>query len=235
MKRVSTLVLYRKSQEAIMKFFNSDTKFTRFMAGLTDVILLGLLWCVFAVTIVGIGPASSALYYAIAKSVRRERGSPFKEFFRAIKEGWKNTLVVGLFLLLLVVGIFLLDGYALISALVAHTIVEPFRFVCGVLEIFFLLTIAVYAFPLASRFEMRSWNIIIVSVSLVFRYFGKTLLMTGMLAAVLLFLIGLPEFVVLAPGVFVYFLTYPMEKVLGSYLRLSGFEIPEDEDTWYLE
>lgn len=218
-----------------MRLFNSDTKFAQFMGGLTDVILLGLLWCLFAATIVGIGPASSALYYAVAKSVRRERGSPFKEFFGAIKEGWKNTLLSSLFLLLLAVGIFMLDGSALLGAMVNQTVEDPLRFALGLLEVFFFLAIAVYAFPLASRFEMRPWNIIIVSISLVFRYFGRTLLMVGELVALLLFLIGIPEFIVLAPGIFAFLLTYPMEKVLGSYLRISGFEIPEDEDTWYLE
>lgn len=219
-----------------MRLFNSDNRFSQFMGTLIDLILLGLLWCLFAVTVVGIGPASSALYYAVAKSIRRERGtSPFKEFFRAIKDGWKSALVVELFLILLAVGTLMLDGYALVGALVNHTIEEPLRFVLGLLEVFFFLAIAVYAFPLASRFEMRSWSLIVVSISLVFRYFGRTLLMVAMLAAVLLFLLGLPEFVFLVPGMFVYFLSFPMEKVLGSYLRVSGFEIPEDEDTWYLE
>lgn len=218
-----------------MRFFNSDNKFTQFMGGLTDVVLLGLLWCLCAVTVVGIGPASSALYYAVAKSVRRERGSPFKEFFRAIKEGWKGTLVVAVFLLLLLIGIYMLDGYALLGMLVNGTVDEPMRLVFGVLELFFFMAIAVYAFPLASRFEMRPWNVIIVSISLVFRYFGRTLLMMAMLAFVVLLLMGLPEFIFLVPGVFAFLLTFPMEKVLASYIRIAGFEIPEDEDTWYLE
>ncbi len=218
-----------------MRFLNQDSKFTEIMCGIFDLIMLGLLWCLFAVTIVGIGPASSALYYALAKSVRRNRGSPFKEFFRALKDCWKGTLVIGIFLVLLALGIYMLDGYALLEAMVNHTVTDPFRFVCGVLELFLLLCIAVYAFPLASRFEMRSWNIIIVSVSLVFRHFGRTLLMVAMLLFALLFIIGLPEFFWLVPGLFAYFLTFPMEKVLRKYLERSGLEIPEDEDVWYLE
>ena len=218
-----------------MKIFSPDNKFSQIIGTLIDLVILSILWVVISLTVVGIGPASTALYYAVAKSIRRERGSTIKEFFRGIKESWKNSILVGLFLVLLAVGIYMLDGYALLGALVNGTVEEPLRFVLGLLELFFFLAIAVYAFPLTSRFEMRSWSIIITAISLVFRYFGRTLLMVAMLIAVVLFLIGLWEFLVLVPGLFVFFLSFPMEKVLGSYLRLSGFEPPENEDTWYLE
>ena len=218
-----------------MKIFNSDTVFSRTMAGLTDLILLGLLWLLISVTIVGLGPATLALYYAVAKSIRRERGNTFKEFFRALKDGWKNALLVEIFLILLALGIMMLDGYALLGALVNGTIEDPVRFTFGVLEVFFFLTIALYAFPLASRFEMRSWNIIIVSVSLAFRNFGRTLLMLVILLFFVALLAGLPEFIFLVPGICAYLLSFPMEKVLGSYLRKTGFDVSGDEDPWYLE
>ena len=219
-----------------MRLFNPETKFMQFLANLTDLILLGLLWCLFAVTIVGIGPATAALYYAVTKAVRRDRGtSPYREFFRAIKESWKTALVLELFLILLAVGTLMLDGYVLLGAIINHTIEEPIRFVFGILEVFFLLSIAVYAFPLVSRFEMRSWNLLILSISLVFRYFGRTLLMVILLTVTVLFLCGLPEFIFITPGIFVLFLSYPMEKILGSYLRVSGYEASADEDAWYLE
>ncbi len=218
-----------------MRIFGPETKFSQFMGASIDVILLSLLWCLFSITIVGIGPASTALYYAMAKAVRHDRGGAIKEFFSGLKDGWKNSILIGIFIMLLGVGILMLDGYALVAATVENRIEEPVRFVFGLVEIFFFLGISIYAFPLVSRFEMRFWNVLILSIMLMFRHFWRTLCMVALLLAALLFVIGLPEFFILVPGIYTVILTGPMERILKKYLEASGFQPTDDMDVWYLE
>ena len=52
----------------------------------------GLSEFVIGLTIVGIGPASTALYYATAKALRYERGHALKEFFHGLKASWKISM-----------------------------------------------------------------------------------------------------------------------------------------------
>ena len=46
--------------------------------------------------IVGIGPAATALYYAIVKNVRRSRSYATTEFFRAFKANFKQGFILGI-------------------------------------------------------------------------------------------------------------------------------------------
>ena len=91
-----------------MRFFSTDNRLWQLIFLTTDIVLLGLLWIVLSLTIVGFGPASTALYYAIAKSIRRERGRPFREFFHALKQIWWKSMFAGLIIYILMIGICLI-------------------------------------------------------------------------------------------------------------------------------
>ena len=62
------------------KFFSADNKLFILMSKIFDVMVLGLMWLVFCIPIITIGPASTAMYYTMVKVIRRERSYLFKEF-----------------------------------------------------------------------------------------------------------------------------------------------------------
>lgn len=51
-----------------------------------EVLGLGLLALACSLPLVTLGASAAALYYALAKSVRRGRGSPWREFFRSFRQ-----------------------------------------------------------------------------------------------------------------------------------------------------
>ena len=51
-----------------------------------DLVALGLLTLLLCLPVLTICPAVMALYYSVAKSVRRGRGGPYREYFRSFKE-----------------------------------------------------------------------------------------------------------------------------------------------------
>ena len=80
------------------------------VADVVNIIYIGLLWLVCCLPVLTIGPASSAMYHSIVKSVRRGRGQADKTFFAAFKAnfrcGFKAWLVfLGLILLWLMSAI----------------------------------------------------------------------------------------------------------------------------------
>jgi uncharacterized membrane protein YesL len=97
---------------------------------------------------------------------------------------------------------------------------------------FVLLALSVYLFPLLSRFDKTNLSLVRTGFVISFRYFPLTL---GIAAAILAAGIGMylmPWAVLVIPGVYMYFLTFPMEWVLRK-LAPPVEEGSEEAGKWY--
>ena len=65
-----------------------------------DLVALGVLTLILCIPVVTICPAVTALYYSVAKSVRRGRGGPYKEYFRSFKENILQGIALSVILAL---------------------------------------------------------------------------------------------------------------------------------------
>lgn len=76
------------------EFFSSEGPLIGSLQKIGTLIVLSVCFLLCSLPLITTGAAASALYYAVAKSVRRERGYPTKEFFRAFKRNLKNGTVL---------------------------------------------------------------------------------------------------------------------------------------------
>ncbi len=82
------------------------------LSGLIDLIVAGLLWILCSLPVVTLGAASSALYYAVVKCVRHNRGSLAATFFQGFRDNFRPATLIWLLMLLYsLVG--LADAYAI--------------------------------------------------------------------------------------------------------------------------
>ena len=84
-----------------MKFralFNPESWLWKPLGYLGDLVMLSLLWAVFSVPIVTLGPASAALYDTAVHSIRRKEDTVIARFLstfkRELKQGVLSTLLV---------------------------------------------------------------------------------------------------------------------------------------------
>ena len=101
-------------------WLNPDNKFFSFMGKAFDILVLNSIWLLLCVplpiltitwiaktenmlfliltflTILPIVPATTALYYAVVKSVRKERSYAIKEFFRSFIRNLKQGVILTL-------------------------------------------------------------------------------------------------------------------------------------------
>ena len=113
-------------------WLNPDNKFFSFMGKAFDILVLNAIWLLLCVplpiltitwivktesllfliltflTILPIVPATTALYYAVVKSVRKERSYAIKEFFRSFVRNFKQGVVLSLIALALI-GVLYID------------------------------------------------------------------------------------------------------------------------------
>ena len=126
--------------------FNPERGLWRLMGYFGDAVVLSLLWLLFSIPIVTLGPATAALYDCAVHNLRRGEDDLPGRFWRSFKRDWKiGALSALLWLVVTVTPLVLLYQSARRGApgLVLGALV---------LLAFFLLALGCWVFPLLSRF-----------------------------------------------------------------------------------
>lgn len=225
-------------------FFSSEGPLIGFLQKIGMLIVLSVLFLLCSLPLVTMGAAASALYYAVAKSVRRGRGYPTKEFFRAFKRNLKNGTVLtvifgGLAALILYNREVLWQTSAgereILSEIVMGSsdgrALTLYVIYDGIL--IFIAMLMVYLFPVLSRFAMKLSDIVKLSFVMSLRFFYFTILLmagTGILFYLQWKVLPMPT-ILLLPGGWTYISSFLLEKAMKKYISAPK----EGEDAWYLE
>ena len=187
------------NEGAIMQFFQKTG----------ELIFATILFLLFCIPIITAGSSITSLYYAVIKSVRRERGYVTSEFMRSLRRtlGKGTILTIGMLLWFgsLTVGLLRSKGH-MVSIYVVLFLISIFA--------------SVYVFPVLSRFEMKLVEIIKLSFVMSIRYFYFTILIvagTALLIWLQFFYLPMPCILIL-PGAWCYAVTFMMERVLLQYM-----------------
>ncbi len=194
-----------------------------------NILVLSVLWLVCCLPVFTIGAASTAAYYAAAKTVRHKTGKISSEFFSSFRSNFCQSVPLTLVILLL-------------TALLAVECIYLYsdsRVPAGVLYLFIAMLLAMcamafYLWACFSRFSLRSFQLFRMAVVLTFRHLLTTLLLLLLLCVCLAGIYLMPWGILVFPGLALYFSTYPMEKVL---LRYSP-KVSEDDteaQKWYYQ
>lgn len=198
-----------------------------------ELIFASILFLLFCIPVVTAGSSITSLYYAVMKSVRRERGYVTSEFMRSLR----RTLGKGT---VLTIGMLLWFGCLIFGLLQSKDHLVP---IYGALLIVSIFT-SVYVFPVLSRFEMKLINILKLSFVMSIRYIYFTIpIVAGTALFIWLQFYYLPiPCVLILPGAWCYAVTFMMERVLLRYMparQEPDKNDPDGEaqmvDEWYYD
>lgn len=211
----------------LRKLFAYDGKVIGFLNKAGEIILLNIVFLLCCLPVITIGPALTSFYYAMIKSIRRERGTPLREFGHSMK----RTLGRGT---LLTIGILLwtaLLWYGRETARAGAGETVTFTMALYLIVIVVSLCILIYLFPVFSRFEMGVAKMLQLSFVMSIRFFPITVMVAAGSALVgWLTIYVLPiACVLVVPGIWCYLVTFPMEKALLHYMP----EAKPGEEQWY--
>lgn len=212
------------------KVFSNESKFARFMNKLADILCIGILWIVCSIPIITAGASATAAYYAMAKSVRHNEGRPTKEFFRSFRMNFGQTVLLTIPLLLIVITL-IIDMIFLWGN---ENKINDAIFMVLLLVAVVVVSLIVYVFPLLSRFDKGSFELIKMGLYICFKYLPMTI---GILAMIFFACIGvylMPWAILVIPGVYLYALTFPMEWILKKFMPPVDEE-SEEADKWYYQ
>lgn len=179
-----------------------------------DVLALGFLWILCSLPVITVGASSSALYYAIVKCIKNNEGYVAREFFHS----FRLNLVPGIFIWVLAVaatfamhlniGILMkeTDGYVGMFFICVYAMVSVL-----------ILAALCYVFPALSRFDMSSGWLIKLSMYMVVRYFGTTLVLLLILFCAGVLIWKIPMLMFFAPGPVAFLMSEFLERVLAKH------------------
>lgn len=216
-------------------FFNYDNKFIQIMNKVADMMIISTMWTLLCFTIVGIGPACAAAYHAMAKAVRYERESAFKEFWRAFKQNFWKALFFGVLITVFAVSIYFVDIVANYDFLFNNAAPNGWDLFMLIIKTVILAVLALYAFPIMTRFNMPIMRIFLSSMLLSVRHLLSTVFMVVVFLIAAYATIVYPYLLFLVPGAFAFVQTFPMEKIMRAHMTEEDKEENESVDQWYLD
>ena len=191
-----------------------------------DLIVAGLYWLICSLPVITIGAASTALYYAVVKCVRHERGRLTGVFFSAFRREFRQSTLTWLIYI----------GYTAVIAADAYAIgAAGLGGVLGILRwVFFLpaLLSLPWMFAYISRFSNNIKGSFKFVGWLTLKHLGKSVLLAAVLVAVGVIVYFTPLLLPLLPGTVCMLMSLIIEPVFREYTAEQG---GENTDAWYNE
>ena len=154
-----------------MNLLNEDNIIHIFLNKLGDIIVANLLFLVCCIPIITIGPALTALYHCMLRTVKGNNNGTTKTFFRAFKENFRQSLIVWLGLLAVGFILFLNIRFPQNTASVVR---KPLVYVSlGIAGLVIIL--ALYIFPVIAAFANTTVNLLKNAYVFAFLHFPSTL------------------------------------------------------------
>jgi uncharacterized membrane protein YesL len=200
-------------------FFNLDGPVFKFANLIADMVILSFLTIIFSIPLITAGASITAAYYVATRRISDKEGYIIKDFFAAFKREFLRTtiifavLLLSAFILLWNILLVFVDGNVVIGS-TTDSIFLALQFVV----LFEVLLIALYIFPIASRFDMKKKELLKTAFFMANKHILSTLAMLIVLAGLILFvLIVFEAFVFLIPGIYVYLSSYLFMRIFRKY------------------
>lgn len=207
------------------KILNIDGPLMGLMNKTGQLIALSVLWLMCCIPLITIPTATTALYYAVCKSIRHDQGSALKEYWRSFRANILRGMAAGIpmagLTALLAMNLRILNAGEGGNALRWG----------AVLGIGILVSASIYICPILSRFTMKVTDIWKLSFVMAVRFLPLTVLIlagAALGAAVQFYLLPIPALAIV-PGAMCLAVTWPMEKIMRHYMPPKE----KNDTSWY--
>lgn len=203
-----------------------ETRLSKALTWAIDLVVSGLLWVACSLPVFTIGASSTALYYAVVKCIRHERGSLGKVFRDGFRSNFKGaTRMWLLYLAAMAVG----AANVTAARQLGGEAFSPLVALGGVIFLPVALTLP-WMFAYLSRFENSLAGSLRFVCVLALAHPVKSLLLAAELLGALLIAWLIPYIAPLLPGAFALLMSMTVEPVFRQYTDGAG-----NGDAWYNE
>lgn len=194
---------------------------------LGQLVVASILWAFCCLPMFTIGPACTALYYAVVKVIRRDRSNILEAYFHAFKVNFWQSLGWNLILL---------SYYAVLALLAVIHISATGGFVLdntiGVILAFAVLLswILPFIYPAISRFFYKGLALLKFLLYISIRHLWVTVIALVLLIAVAALCIYNSALLLFLPGLYTLILSFMLEPI---FKKLSTDDGSDSYQEWY--
>lgn len=215
------------------RFFSYDNSILRKLGKVGDVIYLSAFWTLFSIPVFTMGASTTALYYAINKALRHNRGYSWGEFMKSFKTNFKQSTRIWL----VVMGIYL---FSLLDCFLVRRIFPSFAFADVLFAFFVALMILVTMwvtclFPYIARFENTSKAIMKNCALIAITHFPRMLLLLFLLLISIILFFIVPLAMLFVPGIYMFLANRILEPVFCKYMTPEDLKAEEERNSEYIE
>ena len=208
--------------------FNYDNGLMTTLGKICDCMILSILWCVCSIPIVTVGASTAALYYAVNKSIRYNRGYAYKEFFSAFKSNFKQGTIVWLInIVLLLFGAY--DCYILYQLRETISGAKIIMVIIVALLIFLIMWMT-YVYPYMARFALPTKALMKNCVILALAHFLRSVLLTVLFVAAVVASLTVPMAGIFVPVIYMVIANRIVERVFRKYMSEEDIEAEEERN-----
>jgi uncharacterized membrane protein YesL len=192
-----------------------------------------LLWFVFSLPTLFLtaGASTTALFYIMGKVVRGEDISVFKDFWKSFKTNFKQATIIWLVML---VAYFIIFTNIRNMYLLGNMAKYMYPLQIALLIEFLIIT--VYTFPILSRYDMATKNVIKSAFYMGNRHIFTTILCIGTVVGVGYLLYNMPGLFILMPvSLSALGSYYLIHNVFQKYLPDEKIEVVNDDATFSIK
>lgn len=198
--------------------FRLDGEVYRFMEEVANLILVSIFWTLFSLPVFTIGAASTALYYTTYKAIRNDTGHVWREFLLAFKSNFKQATLLWLLLVLMVVFL----GFDCYVAYILSGIHTALQWVLILLVVLltFLAVWSQYWFAYIAHISDPIKTVLKNTLVMCVLQIPKSLALFAVFGICLFLFLNLPQapfFLIILPGIYMYFASWIFKKVFSQY------------------
>ena len=197
------------------------------MSWITDCLFLSMLWLMFSVLIIPLGPASAALYDTTVHTFRMNEEVVYGRFFRSLRKNMKCGIPAGLICLAIGIG-----GYQLWNRIGAFAVNSDMGYM--LLWGYFILFVLVigmmaFLFALLSRFETNLVSLFVNTFVLCIKNLPRTIALCMICGVTIWVCVWLWWPVIFVPCLAALLASFFIEPVFAPFMP----EVKEDSETEY--
>ncbi|MBR6400071.1 MAG: YesL family protein [Firmicutes bacterium] len=210
------------------ELFSLDGKLYKYCTFLCDILVLTLLWTVCSIPLITIGASTTAMYYVLTRLLSGREGYISKDFFKSFRQNF----IQATFLTLLIFGAAWLI-YFNIANLQKGSLLLGVQFVLC----YELIIVIIYIFPVLSRFNMKSFQLIQTCIFMANRHLLTTITCFVLFISFIALCMYQPFLIVVAAGFYGWLTSLMFMKLFRKYLpkmdtslEYTNAELGEMED-----
>lgn len=203
------------------KLFDYDSGVFQFLGKVVDCICLSLFWTLLSAPIITIGATTTALYYAVNKSIRLGNGYAIRGFWDSFKLNFKQA-TMGWLGILLVFGIFTADFYIFYQSEKYANLSVALLMLMAIVVVY-----AIYLFAHIARFTDNLKKALRNSFIMLYLNMHWSILLLIIFLISILAVFFVPFAIFFVPSLSMVFVSLILERVFKKYMIPEEVSIPK--------